>query len=78
MICEKELRHLLGERCILTLTRQGAPGYDRRLIDRDYLGENIQDFNQHFYVCGPPPFVEDIKTALAELGAPSDAVVFEK
>ncbi|MHB0974808.1 MAG: FAD-binding oxidoreductase [Thiobacillus sp.] len=78
VICEKELRHLLGERCILTCTGDAAPGYEHRRVDRAFLEEKIGDFKQRFYVCGPPPFMEAINGALAELGASSESLVFER
>ncbi|HEY0663060.1 MAG TPA: flavodoxin reductase [Thiobacillaceae bacterium] len=78
VICEKELRHLLGERCILTCTGEAAPGYLNRRVDRAFLQETIEDFGQHFYVCGPPPFMDAVTGALAGLGASADSVVFER
>lgn len=78
VICEKEFRHYFGERCILTCTREGAPGYENRRITLEFLEEKIRDFSQHFYVCGPDEFVEGVKSILKRLGATPDAVVFEK
>lgn len=78
MIVEKELRHMLRERCILTCTDEQAPGYASRLIDRDFLSEHVSDFSQHFYVCGPPKFNESLNDALKDLGAAPDLLVFEK
>jgi ferredoxin-NADP reductase len=78
VICEKELRHLLGERCRLLCTGVEAPGYAHRRIDRAYLQETITDFDQRFYVCGPPPFMEAVNAALTELGATSESLVFER
>jgi cytochrome-b5 reductase len=78
VICEKELRHLLGERCILLCTGEAAPGYVHRRVDRAFLEETIQDFNQRFYVCGPPPFMEAVNGALTELGASVESLVFER
>lgn len=78
VICEKELRHLLGERCILTCTGAAAPGYEHGRVDRAFLEEKIKDFKQHFYVCGPPPFMDAINGALADLGARSESLVFER
>jgi ferredoxin-NADP reductase len=78
VICEKELRHILGDRCLLTCTGTAAPGYEQRRIDRTFLEEKIQDFKQHFYVCGPPPFMEAVNTALADLGASAESLVFER
>ena len=78
VICEKELRHLLGDRCMLTCTGVAAPGYENRRVDRAYLEEKITDFKQRFYVCGPPPFMDAINGALADLGARSESLVFER
>jgi cytochrome-b5 reductase len=78
VICEKELRHLLGARCILTCTEADAPGYESRRIDGQFLTEYVTDFDQHFYVCGPPKFNAAVNTALEELGADPELLVFEQ
>lgn len=78
VICEKELRHGLGERCILTCTGAAATGYENRRVDRAFLEEKIRDFKQHFYVCGPQPFMDAINDALTNLGASSESLVFER
>ena len=78
VICEKELRHLLGERCLLLCTGVDAPGCEHRRVDRDYLQEKISDFDQRFYVCGPPPFMEAVNAALTGLGARAESLVFER
>jgi cytochrome-b5 reductase len=78
VICEKELRHLLGERCLLLSTGVDAPGYEHRRVDRTYLQEKISDFDQRFYVCGPPPFMEAVNAALTGLGARAESLVFER
>jgi cytochrome-b5 reductase len=78
IIAEKELRHYLGTRCILTCTDTSATDYDHRRIDKDFLAENISDFSQNFYVCGPPPFMEAINAALEDLGADSQSLIFER
>ena len=78
IICEKELRHYFQSRCILTCTRESASGYENRRITAEFLKEKIMDFNQHFYVCGPDSFVEQIKSILTELGARPNALVFEE
>jgi cytochrome-b5 reductase len=78
VICEKELRHLLGERCLLLCTGVEAPGFAHRRVDRAYLEAHIRDFDQRFYVCGPPPFMEAVNTALTDLGAQAESLVFER
>ena len=78
VICEKELRHLLGDRCILISSGAAAPGYEHRRIDCAFLEEKIRDFDQRFYVCGPPAFMEAVNGALTDIGAHAESLVFER
>jgi cytochrome-b5 reductase len=78
VICEKELRHMLDARCILLTTAVEAPGYVHRRIDRDFLQEHIADFDQRFYVCGPPAFMDAVNGALSALGVRAESLVFER
>ncbi|QBQ55923.1 flavodoxin reductase [Nitrosococcus wardiae] len=78
VICEKEFRYYFDENCILTCTEANGAGYDNRFINKEFLQEKISDFNQRFYICGPPQFVKDINSALVELGAAPNALIFEK
>ncbi|MBP1650332.1 MAG: oxidoreductase FAD/NAD(P)-binding domain protein [Bacteroidetes bacterium] len=78
IIYESELNQILGKNIRHTLTKEKKDGFDNRKIDASYLKEQIKDFNKHFYVCGPDQMVKDISAALEELGAQTDAVVFEK
>jgi ferredoxin-NADP reductase len=78
VICEKELRHLFGDRCHLTCTEESAERYDDRTIDRAYLEEVLDDLDQRFYLCGPPDMVEDLGEVLTDLGADADRMVVEE
>lgn len=78
IIFHKEFNEMLGKNFINTLTDEKKDGYENRLIDYTFLKEKIDDFKQHFYVCGPPAFVIDVSKALTQLGAKIEKVVFEK
>lgn len=78
IILQKELHQMLGNNFINTLTQEINPEYDNRRIDLSYLKEKISNFDQHFYVCGPDPFIASVSKALTELGVNPEAVVFEK
>jgi ferredoxin-NADP reductase len=78
IICEKELRYLLGSRCILTCTEVQSSGFARRRIDKTFLTDTIDDFSGKFYVCGPPGFMDSVNGALQELGADPQGIVFER
>jgi|GEM_PF-6262502 len=43
----------------------------------DCLSEYVDDFSQHFYVCGPPHFNESVNDVLNDPGASPDLLVFE-
>lgn len=74
IILKDEFEAMLGNRFINTLTAQEVSGYDHHTIDETYLKEKIRDFNQHFYICGPDPMVQQLKAILVKL-AGSDALV---
>ena len=82
IIIEEELKESIfagrPEDLILTLTDEKSPDYLAGKIDKGFLDDNIEDFGQHFYVCGPPDFVEDILADLKELGADPEGLVFEE
>lgn len=79
VILEKELKGMFEQEDLkLTLTREEHAEYEHGRIDKEFLQKHIQDFSQHFYVCGPKVMVEDLKQTLGELGAKTDSVVFEE
>ncbi|MFV8271355.1 FAD-binding oxidoreductase [Flavobacterium sp. GT2N3] len=78
IILKKEFNEMLGKNFINTLTDEKKEGYENGRIDYTFLKEKIDNFKQHFYICGPPQFVTAISEALTQLGAKTDTVVFEK
>lgn len=78
IIMGQELFKMLKKNFINVLTRENTVGYIGKRIDRNFLIENIMDFSQHFYVCGPDDFVRDINKLLVDLGADVSSLVFEK
>jgi ferredoxin-NADP reductase len=80
VILRQELEHMFGydpEKLQLVLTREEAKGFHFGRIDADYIGKKISDFKQHFYLCGPKPFVAAIKEILVKKGADAETVVVE-
>jgi ferredoxin-NADP reductase len=78
VILDSELTRKLGSDFIKVFTREKVIGYIDRRIDKDLLIENISNFSQHFYICGPDAFVKGVSDLLVDLGANADAVIFEK
>ncbi len=67
-----------SEDLVLTLTREHVEGYENGRINEEFLKKHVDNFHQHFYVCGPKKFVADIKETLGKLGASTDSLVFEE
>lgn len=78
IICEHELVAYLGARCHFTCTEGPAPGYESGRLDQAFLARSIDDFDQNFYVCGPPGFMDAVTGALKSLGAQPQSLVFEE
>jgi ferredoxin-NADP reductase len=80
IILKEEFESILGDQFINAITDEPTDehlfldGY----IDKEFLSDQINDFSQPFYVCGPMPFNESIMEYLKELGADPDALVFEE
>lgn len=77
VILDDELTKMLGKHFLNIFTRQHVIGFRERHIDRDMIVALVQDFGQHFYVCGPDSFVQNITTILKSLGAKADSIVIE-
>lgn len=78
IIMGQELSRMFKTDFVNVLTREGTIGFVGKRIDRNFLIDNIADFSQHFYVCGPNELVKDIIKNLIDLGADMDSLVFEK
>jgi ferredoxin-NADP reductase len=78
VILETYFDELLGEDFISTLSDEKADGHEHGMIDMNFLKDKIEDYSQHFYVCGPDAMVKDISEHLSHLGANPDAITFEK
>lgn len=78
IILADELRDMLGQDVIFTITNEKVPGYDQRKINEEFLKKEVNDFKKHFYVCGPPGMVNDIESILLKLNAAAESVIFEK
>lgn len=78
VILQGEFTRMLGRNAVFTLTDEQHSDYEHGRIDREWLASRIDDFNQNFYVCGPPPMVDDISTTLRSLGASESSIVVEE
>jgi len=80
IILNEEFKEALGDRFINVITDEPTEEHIflDGFIDKEFLANQIDDFDQPFYVCGPPAFNDAIMKYLKELGAEPDALVFEE
>ena len=78
IILKDEFEKILGNNFINVITDQPDTKYYSKRIDKKFLEEKINNFDQQFYVCGPDEFTANMLDALKELGADAEALVFEK
>jgi ferredoxin-NADP reductase len=77
IIIENELRSLLGENAVFTITDEKSNQHHNGFINEQFLKKEVDDFSKHFYLCGPPKMVEAMQQILPQLGAVPNSVVFE-
>jgi len=77
VMLEKELRHMLGDNLVLTLTRDKTEGYQHGRINREMIEKYVKDLNQKFYICGPDPFVLELKKTLESMGVKEEDIIAE-
>lgn len=85
IILQDEFHEMLGENFVNVITNQSDGEYEAErfhylndFVDKDFLEQNIDDFSQQFYVCGPPAFNDAMLSNLKELGANPQALTFEE
>ena len=78
IIEHQELLDILGVRANFIITDEPVQGYLHGRIDKKFLQDQLSDFHQPFYVCGPDEMVKELTATLTALGAKPESVVFEK
>ena len=78
IILRPELTRMLGADAFFTITGEPTDRYHQGHIDALFLKSYINDFSKNFYLCGPPPMVEELQKILAQLGASPEAIILEK
>lgn len=78
IINHEEFNNILGKNFSNILAEEDHPDYAHGFIDKEYLENNIDSFDQYFYVCGPPPMMDETEDALKELGVEENQIIKEK
>ena len=78
IILGQEFKSLLGKNFINILSDEKTDGYANGQITEGFLKASISDFNQQFYLCGPPPMMEAVQKQLSNLGIGKESITVEK
>ncbi len=78
IILKEEFEEKLGMNFINILSEEETNAYAHGYIDEEFLKANIDEFSQHFYLCGPPPMMEAVEKHLANLGVAGKAITTEE
>lgn len=77
IILESEFKDMLGEAFVNILSDEQVENYHNGRITEEFLKENVTDFNQQFYICGPPQMIKDVEMQLINLGVNKDHITKE-
>lgn len=77
IILKEELDTMLGKNATYVITDQKDTNFINAYINEDFLKKHIENFDEKFYVCGPPKMTEEIGDILEKLGADPDAVTLD-
>jgi ferredoxin-NADP reductase len=78
IILRDEFENMLGNNFFNVITTRKSDKYYGQRIDKELIKKLVNNFNQHFYICGPDKFVEDIHNILIVLNVSEDMIVTEK
>lgn len=77
IILREELSSMTGLRTTFLVTDQPDSPLSSERLDESLLRQLVDDTDQRFYVCGPPPMVDDVTAALEAMGADADGITLE-
>lgn len=77
IIYETELKSYLDNSFVNILESGNEEGYYHGRISKEFLKNQIRDFNVKFYVCGPDPMIDAVVKQLSHLGVAEDSIIKE-
>lgn len=78
IILKEEFREMLGENFVNIISEEQTDKYPNGHVSKDFLQAQVNEFDQKFYVCGPPPMVDHVLEQLKELGVKKEDIVVEE
>ncbi|MHB8580402.1 MAG: FAD-binding oxidoreductase [Ignavibacteriaceae bacterium] len=78
IILKDELKQILGKNFLNILSNQKSDKYLYGFITEEFLKSTMNDFNEIFYSCGPPPMMDSLENIFHNLNIPSEQIVKEE
>ena len=76
IICEQELKSFLGN-SFINILEEEKKGYHQGRITQDFLKEQIDDLTDKFYICGPPPMMDNVVKNLKNLNVSESNIIYD-
>ena len=77
IILGSDFQDLLCEAFVNILSDEQVENYHYGRVTEKFIKENVTDFTQQFYICGPPPMIKDVEKQLVNLGVNKDQITKE-
>ncbi|WP_417672279.1 flavodoxin reductase [Roseibium sp.] len=74
IICRDNLASMPELKVVHVLSDDDEPGMRHGKVDADLIRSEVDDLDQRFYLCGPPPMMEAVQASLDKLGVKADAI----
>lgn len=78
IILKEEFEEKLGKNFFNILSDEKTTEYAYGFIDEEFLNSHIDEFSQHFYLCGPPAMMKSVERQLENMGVAKKAIITEE
>lgn len=69
---------ILNSNFVNVLSQEEVAGMEHGYITKELISKQVEGDGAYFYVCGPPPMMDEILKELKELGVPDSKIVREE
>lgn len=78
IILKEEFDAMLGKNFINILSKEETENYSNGHITKDFIKDHCLSLNNYFYLCGPPPMIDEMEKQLANLQVSQNLIVKEE
>ena len=78
IILRNEFQDMLAENFINILSQEKTDRYPNGHISEEFIKNNATSLGSYFYVCGPPPMMDEVLKQLSNLNVSQERIVTEE